>query len=90
MLYRLFIAEPLDNFQIDLSRATERHTSQCVLNTSVQVSGLLVCRDKDIFRCQLGETHNQPILLKADIVNLYIPLLKISYLYNMLIFICYF
>ncbi|XP_077297658.1 vacuolar protein sorting 16 [Arctopsyche grandis] len=69
------VSEPKVRQLPDLPRATERPTSWCVLSSTTQVSGLLVCRNTDVFKCQLGEA--QPIPLKADISNLYTAILKI-------------
>ncbi|XP_073953041.1 vacuolar protein sorting-associated protein 16 homolog [Choristoneura fumiferana] len=59
------IAEPKIRPVPDLPRASEPITCWCVLSTGLRSSaviGFLVCRDKEIYKCQLGESRAIPLV----------------------------
>ncbi|KAI8421023.1 hypothetical protein MSG28_008153 [Choristoneura fumiferana] len=72
------IAEPKIRPVPDLPRASEPITCWCVLSTGLRSSaviGFLVCRDKEIYKCQLGESRAIP--LRPEIRNPYTQILSI-------------
>ncbi|CAH2085639.1 unnamed protein product [Euphydryas editha] len=72
------VSEPKIRTVPDVPRANEPITCWCVLSSGLQSSpviGFLVCRDKEIYRCQLGESR--PILMRPEITNAYTQILTI-------------
>ncbi|CAG9787321.1 unnamed protein product [Diatraea saccharalis] len=72
------VSEPKVRSAPDLPRANEPISCWCVLNSFVRTSpvvGFLVCRDKEIYKCQLGEPR--AVLLRPDIKNPYTQILSI-------------
>ncbi|XP_048000974.1 vacuolar protein sorting-associated protein 16 homolog [Leguminivora glycinivorella] len=72
------ISEPKVRPVPDLPRASEPITSWCVLSAGLRSSaviGFLVCRNKEIYKCQLGEPR--PILMRPEIRNPYTQVLCI-------------
>ncbi|XP_063827549.1 vacuolar protein sorting-associated protein 16 homolog [Ostrinia nubilalis] len=66
------VADPKVRSVPDLPRANEPISSWCVLSSYVRspaVVGFLVCRDKEIYKCQLGETR--AVLMLPEIKNLH-------------------
>ncbi|XP_034828699.1 vacuolar protein sorting-associated protein 16 homolog [Maniola hyperantus] len=72
------VSEPKIRSVPDLPRANEPISSWCVLSSGLRSSaviGFLVCRDKEVYRCQLGESR--AVLLRPDINNAYTQVLSI-------------
>ncbi|XP_053605989.1 vacuolar protein sorting-associated protein 16 homolog [Plodia interpunctella] len=72
------VADPKVRSLPDIPRASEPITCWCVLSTYVRTSAaisFLVCRNKEIFRCQLGETR--ATLLSPEISSPYTQVLSI-------------
>ncbi|XP_026330192.1 vacuolar protein sorting-associated protein 16 homolog [Hyposmocoma kahamanoa] len=72
------VSEPKVRSVPDLPRAHEPITSWCVISSGLQktgVLGFLVCRDKEIYKCQLGETR--AVLMRPEVKNPYTQILSI-------------
>lgn len=64
------VSEPKVRSVPDLPRANEAISCWCVIS-----SGFLVCRDKEIYKCQLGESR--AVLMPPDIKSPYTQILSI-------------
>lgn len=64
------VSDPKVRSVPDLPRANEPISCWCVLST-----GFLVCRDKEIYKCQLGESR--AVLMRPEIKNPYTQILSI-------------
>ncbi|CAH1635593.1 unnamed protein product [Spodoptera littoralis] len=64
------VSDPKVRSVPDLPRANEAISCWCVIG-----SGIIVCRDKEIYKCQPGETR--AILMRPDIKNPYTQILSI-------------
>ncbi|XP_026744401.1 vacuolar protein sorting-associated protein 16 homolog [Trichoplusia ni] len=64
------VSEPKVRSVPDLPRANEPISCWCAIS-----SGFLVCRDKEIYKCQLGESR--AVLMRFDIQNSYTQILSI-------------
>ncbi|XP_059053540.1 vacuolar protein sorting-associated protein 16 homolog [Achroia grisella] len=72
------VNEPKVRSVPDIPRANEPIISWCVLSSwlrSPAVLAFLVCRDREIFKCQLGETR--AVLMRPEISNAYTQILSI-------------
>ncbi|KAJ2947401.1 hypothetical protein O0L34_g17178 [Tuta absoluta] len=73
------VAEPKPPRAVpDLPRANEPITSWCVLSYGLSTSAVLcfiVCRDKEVYKCQLGETR--VVLMRPEIRNPFTQILSI-------------
>ncbi|XP_046967417.1 vacuolar protein sorting-associated protein 16 homolog [Vanessa cardui] len=72
------VSEPKVRPVPDVPRANEPITCWCVLSSGLRSSaviGFLVCRDKEVYRCQLGESR--PLLMRPEISNAYTQILTI-------------
>ncbi|XP_072929304.1 vacuolar protein sorting-associated protein 16 homolog [Epargyreus clarus] len=72
------VSEPKIRSVPDLPRANEPISAWCVISQGLRSSaviGFLVCRDKEVYKCQLGETR--AVLMRPDIQNAYTQILSI-------------
>ncbi|XP_068623324.1 vacuolar protein sorting-associated protein 16 homolog [Battus philenor] len=79
---RMFLVSNVSDPKIrsvpDLPRANEPISSWCVFSSgqrSSSVIGFLVCRDKEIYKCQLGESR--AVLMRPEIQNTYTQIVSI-------------
>ncbi|XP_023943349.1 vacuolar protein sorting-associated protein 16 homolog [Bicyclus anynana] len=72
------VSDPKIRSVPDIPRANEPISSWCVLSSGLRSSaviGFLVCRDKEVYRCQLGESR--AVLMRPDINNTYTQIITI-------------
>ncbi|XP_061385119.1 vacuolar protein sorting-associated protein 16 homolog [Danaus plexippus] len=72
------VSEPKIRTVPEIPRANEPISCWCVISSDPRVTpniAVLVCRDKEVYRCQLGESR--PILMRPDITNAFTLILTI-------------
>ncbi|GBP47948.1 Vacuolar protein sorting-associated protein 16 homolog [Eumeta japonica] len=69
------VSEPRLRSAPDIPRPNEPITAWCVMSTMTSVVGFLVCRDKEIYKCQLGESR--AFIMRPDIKSAYTQILCI-------------
>ncbi|XP_041968252.1 vacuolar protein sorting-associated protein 16 homolog isoform X2 [Aricia agestis] len=72
------VLEPKVRGAPDIPRANEPISCWCVISSgarSAGIIGFLVCRDKEVYRCQLGESR--AVMMRPEMTNAYTQVLTI-------------